>query len=137
MDDGEGLCWFAGMEPGEGAEEGMDGALTIVAESEAIVVDVEVDVPAHNGLVHFPGVDLYIVGEIGVVGKSMFEAFADEAIHFGGQVGLVAAEDDTAQRDRGAGLLFPVFAEVEEFSQALLPVSEPVFVDDHTAVDFS
>jgi hypothetical protein len=87
VNDGEGSGIFAGVESGEGAKEGPDGVLAGLPEGEAIVVDIEVDVLAHDGLVHFAGVDLYVVGECRVVGESIFEAFADQAIYFGGERG--------------------------------------------------
>ena len=82
MNDGEGSGIFAGVESGEGEQEGPDGVLAVRTEGEAIVIDVEVDVLAHDGLVHLPGVDLYKFREGWVVGKGIFEAFADEAIYF-------------------------------------------------------
>ena len=54
-----------------------------------------------------------------------------------GEGGQVAAENDSAQRDGCAGFFFPEFAQVKEFCQAFLPVGEPVFVDDHAAVDLA
>ena len=65
MNDRKGLGLFAGMQAGIGAEEGMDGIFSVRAEGEAIVVDIEVDVLAHDGLVHFLGVDFYKSGRAG------------------------------------------------------------------------
>jgi len=137
MDDGERTGLLAGMEAGEGAEKGMDGVFPVKAEGQTIVVDIKVDVLAHDGLVHFLGVGLYEVGEGGVVCECVLEAFANEAVDFGGEGGLIVAEDDAAEGDGGTGFFLPEFTQVEQFGQAFLLVGEPVLVDDHAAVDFA
>ena len=137
MDDGERSGLLVGMEAAEGAKQGMDGVFPVKAEGQAMVVDIEVDVLAHDGLVHFPGVGLYEVGEGGVVGECVFEAFANEAVDFGGEGGLIVAEDDTAEGDGCTGFFLPEFTQVEKFGQAFFLVGEPVLVDDHATVDFA
>jgi len=118
-----------------GGEQGLNGFSAFVTQGEGIVVDIEVDVLAHDGDVHLLGVFLYIVGEAGIVCESVFEAAADKRIYFYGKGGVeVFAEDDAAQGDRGTGLFFPEFSEVYQFSQSFLPVGETIFMDDHAAV---
>ena len=114
--------FFAGVKAGVGVKERTDGIFSVRSEAEAIIIDIEVDMLAHDGLVHFLGVDFYIVGEVGVVRESVLEALADEPVDFGGEVfrrrgdlagecgcrvgegGQVAAENDSTQRDGCAGL---------------------------------
>src|ERR1700742_2473098 len=127
------------MEPGKGLQKDIEGVFAVGPQGKTVVVNIEVDMLAHNRFVHFPGVVFYVVREGGVMREGIFEAFADEAVDPGGKCGVrdVAAEDDAAEGDGCPCLFLPEFAQVEDLYQAFLLIGETVLMDDHAAVDRS
>ena len=133
VDDGEGLGLCVGVELGVGPQEGIDSHFAICTQREAVLIDIEVDMLTHDGLVHFLGMGFNIGRKKRVVGEREFEAFSDELVD-PGRKGPVTAECNSAQRDGRTCFILPEFAEVEEAGQAFLGVREAVLVNDHAAV---
>ena len=92
--------------------------------------------PAHHVLAHLLGMLPHKRHARGAVGKRIFDAATQDAVHGTLHVDWKRTiHDDPAERNGRACFAFPEFAKVDDLLQALRGVREAVFVNDEPRVE--